>query len=570
MCDTRAGFRGRGSEGSAVFIGPMPLGVVYKGRSPGAPGAEFVSPPPIGGLIAGISAGRSTEFGRQPASRQGPTQRRSESLVPDDPPRLPHARETSGVRHDHPADSGPAPSFCPGQLSRRPKPRPTDQSYEGEDVLAPPGSRAWLPPVEANGPGRGTCRLGPAPGTLLPRRPCRRTGDPGGPNPMPRHAARDGMRGFARRRRGGAGVVGGLATGMARERFRSPRRSRLLLRPGGDLAPRDGRRGGHLEDQQQTGDRTLLYPSREVAAGLFGRADLDLLHFECHGTPTSLQIDHPFGEPCDVRSLQTADGPCTYFFLGCQVGAHIEAVAPVFVRRGARAAIGSYCKFLSGGDSGEVATSAFYDELYQGLLRGVRSPKSSRPGGEPPGPTGSITAGAWLPVRAGPVIFSDETIRARTARTASSNTRARRCTSALPFSSVFSINLATSTKTLSFQRAPGSGRVSRGPRVRPSASRAEGVGLQWVRFPPGNWVAPAGSYRSGGGGNETVGAFETDGPLGGSASRQAVTRVNVEQASKDQCGSRPAHDGEGRRRWGEGRRLNRPSHERSEPSGPPG
>jgi hypothetical protein len=31
---------------------------------------------------------------------------------------------------------------------------------------------------------------------------------------------------------------------------------------------------------------------------------------------------------------------------------------------------------------------------------------------------------------------------------------------------------------------------------------------QWVRFPPGNWVAPAGSYRSGGGGNKTVGAFE--------------------------------------------------------------
>jgi hypothetical protein len=34
------------------------------------------------------------------------------------------------------------------------------------------------------------------------------------------------------------------------------------------------------------------------------------------------------------------------------------------------------------------------------------------------------------------------------------------------------------------------------------------------------------------GGNETVGAFETDGSLGDSASRQAVTRVNVEQASK--------------------------------------
>ena len=38
----------------------------------------------------------------------------------------------------------------------------------------------------------------------------------------------------------------------------------------------------------------------------------------------------------------------------------------------------------------------------------------------------------------------------------------------------------------------------------------KGVGLQWVQLPPGNWVVPAGSYRSGGGGNEAVGAFETN------------------------------------------------------------
>ena len=38
----------------------------------------------------------------------------------------------------------------------------------------------------------------------------------------------------------------------------------------------------------------------------------------------------------------------------------------------------------------------------------------------------------------------------------------------------------------------------------------KGVGLQWVQLPPGNWVAPAGSYRSGGGGDETVEAFEKD------------------------------------------------------------
>jgi len=46
--------------------------------------------------------------------------------------------------------------------------------------------------------------------------------------------------------------------------------------------------------------------------------------------------------------------------------------------------------------------------------------------------------------------------------------------------------------------------------VRPSVRSEKVLGLQWVQFPPGNWVAPAGSYRSGGGGNETVGAFETD------------------------------------------------------------
>src|ERR1700687_5170036 len=36
-------------------------------------------------------------------------------------------------------------------------------------------------------------------------------------------------------------------------------------------------------------------------------------------------------------------------------------------------------------------------------------------------------------------------------------------------------------------------------------------------------IAPAGSYRSGGGGNEAAGAFETYVPFSGAASRQAVT-----------------------------------------------
>jgi hypothetical protein len=73
---------------------------------------------------------------------------------------------------------------------------------------------------------------------------------------------------------------------------------------------------------------------------------------------------------------------------------------------------------------------------------------------------------------------------------------------------------------------------------------------------PANSVAPAGSYRSGGGGNETVEAFETYVPLGGAASRQAVTRMNAEQASKDLTWEPTRHiDGEGRRRWRTGKRV---------------
>src|SRR3954447_3840770 len=64
-------------------------------------------------------------------------------------------------------------------------------------------------------------------------------------------------------------------------------------------------------------------------------------------------------------------------------------------------------------------------------------------------------------------------------------------------------------------------------------------------------ITPAGGYRSGGGGNEAVGAFETHVPLGGAASRQAVTRVNTEQASKAMTWEPTRYlYGEGRRRWG--------------------
>jgi hypothetical protein len=63
-------------------------------------------------------------------------------------------------------------------------------------------------------------------------------------------------------------------------------------------------------------------------------------------------------------------------------------------------------------------------------------------------------------------------------------------------------------------------------------------------------IAPAGSYRSGGGGNEAVGAFETHVPSSGAANWQAVTRVNTEQASKVLTWE-PTRQlyGEGRRRW---------------------
>ena len=61
--------------------------------------------------------------------------------------------------------------------------------------------------------------------------------------------------------------------------------------------------------------------------------------------------------------------------------------------------------------------------------------------------------------------------------------------------------------------------------------------LQWVRRekeevfcglrdPPGNWVAPAGSSRSGGGGDEAVGAFDAKAARGRPSSVQAVTKVN--------------------------------------------
>jgi hypothetical protein len=79
------------------------------------------------------------------------------------------------------------------------------------------------------------------------------------------------------------------------------------------------------------------------------------------------------------------------------------------------------------------------------------------------------------------------------------------------------------------------------------------VDLQWVQIPPGISVAPAGSNRSGGRGNETAGAFDGKGRLGDSASRQAVTRVNAEQAPKGLMWEPTRREnGEGSSHWGMG------------------
>jgi hypothetical protein len=40
------------------------------------------------------------------------------------------------------------------------------------------------------------------------------------------------------------------------------------------------------------------------------------------------------------------------------------------------------------------------------------------------------------------------------------------------------------------------------------ACAVKGAGLQRVQLPPGNWIAPPGSNRNGGRGNDAVGAFD--------------------------------------------------------------
>jgi len=69
--------------------------------------------------------------------------------------------------------------------------------------------------------------------------------------------------------------------------------------------------------------------------------------------------------------------------------------------------------------------------------------------------------------------------------------------------------------------------------------------------PPGNWFAPPGSNRSSSGGNEAAEASGVEGHFSDSASRQAVTKVNAEQASKTTTQELTRRKyGEGRSRWG--------------------
>jgi hypothetical protein len=57
--------------------------------------------------------------------------------------------------------------------------------------------------------------------------------------------------------------------------------------------------------------------------------------------------------------------------------------------------LGSYCRFQSGGESGDVSTRLFYDELYQGLLGGKSIGEALRLGREVASPD-RIYYCSWL------------------------------------------------------------------------------------------------------------------------------------------------------------------------------
>ncbi len=75
-----------------------------------------------------------------------------------------------------------------------------------------------------------------------------------------------------------------------------------------------------------------------------------------------------------------------------------------------------------------------------------------------------------------------------------------------------------------------------------------GVGLPWVQFPPGNWVALAGSYRSGGGGNGQTLLWEDSWEDSGGLPPKTWSSLNGNRITGKEPGSDPCEtDPEGTR-----------------------
>ena len=89
-------------------------------------------------------------------------------------------------------------------------------------------------------------------------------------------------------------------------------------------------------------------------------------------------------------------------------------------------------------------------------------------------------------------------------------------------------------------------------------------------IPTRQLVVPAGSNRSGGGGNEVAGAFDAKGRLAAPRAGRPQRVVNAEQAPKAVMWEPTRHSsGEGRRRWAP-EEVRHPPHERHGPAVPPG
>jgi hypothetical protein len=89
-------------------------------------------------------------------------------------------------------------------------------------------------------------------------------------------------------------------------------------------------------------------------------------------------------------------------------------------------------------------------------------------------------------------------------------------------------------------------------------------------IPTRQLVVPAGSNRSGGGGNEVAGAFDAKGRSAAPRAGRPQRVVNAEQAPKAVMWEPTRHSsGEGRRRWAP-EEVRHPPHERHGPAVPPG